>query len=199
MLVYKWFSDRSALYVLPITCDDSTAMLMKEPSIFSVVLSLWRVVLMEGDILKCWGTPGWVLRCWWCWWQWWWWLCWYNDEHADVDVDNKGVNGDGDRGKMVLMVVTASDIPRLTSSSPLDSVKREGVRGVSTIMWVIENDCHDQCQLSKWWWTYHQVGSLGSFHMHWVDPGISKEAKNHPQVETRWGEVITKIHIIQIN
>ena len=57
-----------------------------------------------------------------------------NDEHADVDVDNKGVNGDGDRGKMVLMIVTASDIPRLTSSSPLDSVKREGVRGVSTIM-----------------------------------------------------------------
>ena len=50
------------------------------------------------------------------------------------DGDNKGVNGDGDRGKMVLMSVTASDIPRLTSSSPLDSVKREGVRGVSTIM-----------------------------------------------------------------
>ena len=58
----------------------------------------------------------------------------YNDEHADGNGDNKGVNGDGDRGKMVLMIVTASDIPRLTISSPLDSVKREGVRGVSTIM-----------------------------------------------------------------
>ena len=53
---------------------------------------------------------------------------------ADGVVDNKGVNGDDDRGKMVLTIVTASDIPRLTSSSPLDSVKREGVRGVSTIM-----------------------------------------------------------------
>ena len=47
-------------------------------------------------------------------------------------------------------------ISRLTSSSPLDSVKREGVRGVSTIMWAIQNDYHcwdDQCQLSKCWWT----------------------------------------------
>ena len=63
MSVYNRFSNRSALSALPIMCDDGTAMLMKEPSIFSVVLSLWRGVVMEGDILKCLGTPGGGLRC----------------------------------------------------------------------------------------------------------------------------------------